>query len=331
MTSQIVQKNKAIVWEFWQKLNDSEPGGAVNVIQSYVHKEISWHGPHPINNLKGVDALIKGFWQPLLKSFPDLRRKCDIFIGGHVHWVGAIGYFTGTFSHDWLGIPASHCETHIRFGEFSAVYDGKIIMTYIIPDVLDVMRQAGFQLVPPSLGEEGLLPAPMTGDGVLLTTQVDEEGNKTLSLAKTMCGALDTPECEGFWDSDRMMWYGPCGIGALRTYKKFEDDHCVPFRHAFPGYGTLFGGVHVAEVGEGNYAGWVGWPSIRGIHGGEYLGCPPTGNLFEWRLMDFYRREGDRIIENWVPVDMIHLFLTMGVDLFEKMRGQINPKREKRF
>jgi hypothetical protein len=79
----------------------------------------------------------------------------------------------------------------------------------------------------------------------------------------------------------------------------------------------------VVEVGEGNYAGWVGWPSIRTYHSGEYLGVPPTGKLLEWRLMDFYRREGDLIVENWVPVDMVHLFRTMGVDIFEELKRQI--------
>lgn len=320
MSNETVQKNKAIVWEFWQKLNDSNANDVANVVRSYVYEDIGWHGPHPINDLKGVDALISNFWQPLLQSFPDLQRTCQIFIGGHKHWVGAIGYFSGTFSQDWLGIPATGRETRIPFGEFSAVYGEKIILTYIIPDVLDVIRQAGFQLVPPSLGAEGVDTGPMTGDGVLLTSHDDAEGAKTLQLAKTMCGALDTPQCEGFWNPATMMWYGPSGIGALHTYQKFEDDHCVPFRHAFPRYGSIYSGKHVAEVGEGNYAGWVGWPSIRAYHAGEYLGCPPSGRLAEWRLMDFYRRENDLIIENWVPVDMLHLFLTMGVDILGKLR-----------
>ncbi len=329
MASNTVQENKAIVWEFWQKLNDSQANDLASVIRSYVDEDVSWHGPQPINDLNGVEALISGFWQPLLESFPDLRRTTDILIGGHEYWVGAIGYFTGTFAKDWLGIPATGSEIRIPFGEMSAVYDGKIRLTYIIPDVLDVIRQAGFQLVPPALGKEGTITTPMTKDGVLLTAHDDAEGAKTLALAKTMCRALDTAECEGFWNAGTMMWYGPSGIGALRTYQEFEDFHCVPFRTALPSYGTIYAGIHVAEIGEGNYTAWVGWPSIRHYHSAEYLGCPPSGNIAEWRLMDFYRREGDEIIENWVPVDMIHLFLTMGVDLFARLNSEINKRREK--
>ena len=154
MANQFVQHNKRLVWEFWQKLNASQPDAVAEVVRAYVHPNITWHGPHPINDLNGADALIEGFWQPLRQAFPDLKRTSQILIGGHVHWVAEIGYFRGTFARDWLGIPATGREIEIRFGEFSAVYDGKIILTYILPDILDVIRQAGFQLVPPSRGAE---------------------------------------------------------------------------------------------------------------------------------------------------------------------------------
>jgi len=323
MTSELVQKNKQIVWEFWNKLNENKASDMENIVRSYVHEDISWHGPQPINDLSGADALLSGFWRPLLHAFPDLQRTCEIFIGGHRHWVGAIGYFSGTFTNDWLGIPATGREIIIRFGEFSAVYGGKIGLTYIIPDVLDVIRQAGYQVVPPSLGKEGQITGPMTGDGVLLTPHDDVEGAKTLALAKTMCAELNTPFCEQYWDAERMMWYGPSGIGTTRGYKEFEDFHQNPFDEVFPKFGCEFAGLHVVEVGEGNYAGWVGWPSIRAIQVREYLGCPPTGKKIEWRLMDFYRREGDLIIENWVPIDMIYIFLQMGVDVFEELQKEI--------
>jgi hypothetical protein len=42
--------------------------------------------------------------------------------------------------------------------------------------------------------------------------------------------------------------------------------------------------------------------------------------------MDFYRRQGELIIENWVPVDMLHLFKTMGVDVLKRLQEQL-PQR----
>ncbi len=321
MTSKIVQKNKQIVWNFWQELNNVKLDGAASVVRKFVHEDISWHGPQPINDLDGAEALISGFWEPLLEAIPDLNRTTEIFIGGHRHWVGAIGYFSGTFANDWLGIPATGREITIRFGELSAVYDGKVGLTYIIPDVLDVIRQAGYQVLAPSHGREGMVTGPMTGDGVLLPTEADEDDGWTLELAKIMCENSTDPT---HWDADRMRWYGPSGIGTCCGMEEYRANHAKPFDHAFPEFGIVFSGQHVAEVSEGNYAGWVGWPSIRTYHTGEYLGIPPSGKGAEWRLMDFYRREGNLVVENWIPVDMVHLALTMGVDVFARLRNQVN-------
>ena len=321
MTSESVQRNKQIVWEFWQKLNNSKASDLANVVRSYVHEDVSWHGPHPINDLNGIDALLSEFWQPLFHAVPDLQRTCEIFIGDHVNWVGAIGYFSGTFANDWLGIPATADEITIRFGELSAVYDGKVGLTYIIPDVLDVIRQAGYQVLAPSHGREGMVTGPMTGDGVLLTQNDDEDDGWTLELAKIMCEKSTDPT---HWDAERMRWYGPSGIGTCCGMEEYRANHARPYGHAFPRYGEVFGGQHVAEVSEGNYAGWVGWPSIRTYHTGEYLGIPPSGKVAEWRLMDFYRREGNFLVENWVLIDMIHLGLQMGTDIFADLRRQTN-------
>jgi predicted ester cyclase len=319
MANGSLQQHKALVWEFWETLNASQADKVAEVVQAYVHPNIIWYGPHPINDLHGASALIAAFWQPLRAALPDLKRTTKILIGGHGHWVAEVGYFRGTFVNDWLGIPATGRELTIRFGEFSAVHAGKIVLSYMLPDILDVIRQAGLQLVAPSLGKEGLVQGPLTGDGVFFTPQNEAEGAKTLALAKTMCAALNTPSLGSFWDTERMLWYGPSGIGTTRGFDAFIDQHQDPFNHAFPSYGSNHMGIHAAEVGEGNYAAWVGWPSIRATQVGEYLGCPPSGRQVEWRLMDFYRREGELIIENWVPIDMIHVFLTMGFDVMEQL------------
>ncbi len=320
LISKEVQESKALVWEFWQELNRSTPDELGPVIRKYSAEDISWHGPHPINDLDGVDAVISGFWAPFRAAFPDLQRTCEIFIGGHVHWVGAVGYFSGTFERDWLGIPATGRPINIRFGEFTAVWRGKIVATYTIPDVLDVIRQAGFQIVPPGRGHEGMVTGPMTGDGVLLEPGDADEGATTLHLAKVMCQDSTLPT---YWDTERMRWYGPSGIGTSCGMTEYRANHAYPFDHALPDSGVLYAGKHMADIREGNYAGWVGWPSIRAHLGGDYLGCPPNGRVVEWRLMDFYRREGGLIIENWIPVDMLHLFKTMGVDLLKRLQAQV--------
>lgn len=186
MTKEITQKNKEIVWRLWQALDEATPESVGAVLEHTVHKDIFWHGPHPLNELRGRSVLVSEFWQPILHAFPDLKRRCDIFLGGDYEgqeMVGATGYFTGTFTNNWLGIPASNQATDIRFGEFNLVENDKIVETFILFDILDVLRQCGFQLVKRWLDEEGDVPGPATGDGVLLVPQDDIESHNTTSKA----------------------------------------------------------------------------------------------------------------------------------------------------
>ena len=176
------QANKTAVWDYWQKLNHVGAENAAEVIRAAVHEDVNWNGSAPIDQLLGVDALISGFWEPLLNSFPDLKRTPYIFLGGiddgesaygtgdGDQWVSGCGYLTGTFVRDWLGIPATGRKTNIHFGQFYVMSEGKIAESYVMFDILSVMRQAGFQVLPPAPGAEGgKVPGPVAKDGVMLT------------------------------------------------------------------------------------------------------------------------------------------------------------------
>ncbi len=53
------------------------------------------------------------------------------------------------------------------------------------------------------------------------------------------------------------------------------------------------------------------------MHNGEFLTIPASGNTLRWRIMDFWERVGDKLMTNWVHIDMIHIFKQMDVDVFE--------------
>jgi len=329
MTTSDTQKNKEIVWSFWQKLTSTESDSIADVIQSYVHKDISWCGPHPINQLQGTDALVSGFWRPLLRSFPDIRRNSYVFMGGPFEdkdWVCAAGCFTGTFAGDWLGIPATGRETNIRFGEFCCLKEDKIAETYILLDLIDVMLQAGYRVLPPSPGDENYFPRPSQGDGLLLTPQDDLVSEESLQLVEEMLDGLGkyngtdlgSMNMATYWHP-QMHWYGPCGIGTACSLKEYEEVHARPFLHAFP---DRKGAGHKARVADGHYVASTGWPSVLATHAQEYLGCPATGKRVGMRVMDWWRCEGDLLVENWVFIDMIDLFLQLGVDIFEMLNSQ---------
>jgi hypothetical protein len=65
-----------------------------------------------------------------------------------------------------------------------------------------------------------------------------------------------------------------------------------------------------------------GWSGVKATHTGEYLDCQPTGRAIEFNGLDFWKLENDVYVENWVFVDMIHLFRQLGVDLFARIPGR---------
>lgn len=335
----MTQKNKKIVWDFWQDLNNAKADDIATIMRTYASEDISWTGPQPINQLNGIDAVNSKFWQPLLTSFPDIKRESYIFFGGKSsgrvdgqfdgrEWVCGLGHFTGTFQEDWLTIPATGKETQIRWSEFCRMDEGKIVEIHILLDVPDVMQQAGFPVLPPDRGAIGLWPPPRAGNGILLTAQDEQETQQSLQLIRAMIyeglNKFDESELESMGMAQffhpQLQWYGPSGIGGCRSLKEFEDFHQKHWLHAFPDrqvqdLDSLFV--------EGRYMGASSFPGVLATHTGQYLDCPATGNQISFNGIDIWVREGDMLVENWVFVDLIDVFLQFGIDLFDRMRRSI--------
>ncbi|MGI9501126.1 MAG: ester cyclase, partial [Geminicoccaceae bacterium] len=131
------------------------------------HQGAHWRGSHPLNEIDGVDAIEASVWRPLLQSFPDLERRDQILVGGAYEgrdYVAAMGHYCGTFRKDWLTIPATGRPVYLRYGEVYQVEDGKVVESTCLWDLLDLIRQAGFWPIAPSLGTEGMWPGPVTAD-----------------------------------------------------------------------------------------------------------------------------------------------------------------------
>ena len=77
---------------------------------------------------------------------------------------------------------------------------------------------------------------------------------------------------------------------------------------------------------EGAYSGGPGWAGVKATHRGEYKGVPATGNAIEVNGLDWWKRDGEQLIENWVFVDMVHLFRQFGVDLFGRLAAQVSKQ-----
>ena len=339
--SDMNQANKHLVWGFWQALEGAETADFATLVGAIMAEDVAIHGPDPINELQGVDGFVTGYWAPLLHSFPDLKRQTHLFMGGvsngridgniaedgHM-WVSGTGTFSGTFAHDYLTIPATGGEVFLRWGEYYRLENGKIVEIYFLLDLVDLMQQAGYHVLPPSRGQDHVYPSPRAKDGILLDAQDEETTNYSLNHIRRFIfdglNSYDQSELESMGMADffraDVQWYGPGGIGACLSLKEFEELHQQPWLIAYPDRQVQ---NLTALFAEGNYTGAPGWAGVLATHTGPYLDVPATNNKIAFNGLDWWKREGEMYVENWVFVDMVHLFRQFGVDLFARLAEQI--------
>ena len=351
-------QNKILVRNGMEKICSASPSTVESTLKSVYATDAQWRGSHPLNEMVGPQSIADTAWAPLLRAFPDLERRDEILVGGRYRTkageetdlVACMGHYCGTFKNDWLDIPATGQPVFIRYGEVHRVQDGKIVQSNCLWDILDVIRQAGFWPIAPSWGMEGRWAGPITGDGIVMNEQDMDEGlasiAQTLAMHQTLHeyrregvegrdGLINMPQ-KDHWH-EKMMWYGPSGIGTTRGVEGFVDFHQLPFRLAWPariGGQTLVESSpdkfigHYIQIGDGPYSVTGGWPSVVSLHtGGDVLGSGPTGLNTEMRVMDFYLHHEGKIRENWVPIDVIHILLQMGVDVMARVRDQFGRNR----
>lgn len=338
MTIELNQANKAIVAKLWADLATTDPASATDVFASAMHSNVQWNGFAPIGSLTGSGAVNEIFWQPFIASFHDLHRETHVFFGGESNgradgdlskdgrwWVTGTGLFHATFVHDYLGIPATGEPVSIRWGEFCCIEEGVICEIYFLIDMVDLLRQAGLDVLPRSRGAEGMYPGPAAGDGYLSHAADTNESAYSLDHIRRFIfdglNAFDEDALSSMgmadWFDANVKWYGPGGIGACLSFQEFEDLHQAPWLAAFPDRQVQ---DLDALFAEGAYSGAPGWAGVIATHTGPYLDQPATGNKIEFNGLDWWKRQNDEYVENWVFVDMVHLFAQFGVDLLESVR-----------
>jgi predicted ester cyclase len=323
--------NKRLVHAMISEINGAIAGkkAILPVLNQYFAADVIHNTSKPFDEIRGTTALSNQFWDPFIQAFPDLENQPYILMAGSFHnkdWVSLTGNFIGTFQGEWMGIPPTKQATWIRYGTFYEIKAGKIEKAYCILDMLDVMRQAGYNLFP-NRAPEITINGPLTCDGILTDIIDPTEGKKSLQLTEDMIRALgnfdgknlETMQMEKYWHPN-MMWYGPAGTGSTRGLKGFQDYHQKPFLEGFP---DRKGGNHAARFGDGFYSCSTGWPSIYATHGGNgWMGLEATHKKITMRVMDWWRREDSVLKENWVFIDKIDLLEQMGINVFDLLRNQ---------
>jgi len=361
--SELLQQAKQVVLDYYRALDAASPDEVVEVLRKYTSDDFFWRGVHPFHERSGAEAVAETFWVPTKSAFSSIQRRPDIFLAGMPLvevadttaarntgsgaavervdgeiWVCQMGHLLGLFDQPWLDIPPTGKMCFLRYAEFHRVGGGQIAETALFTDVISVMRQAGHYPLPPQTGSSHIHPGPRTHDGLLLESQDPAEGVATLDLVDRMVSDLtkanqienktgddrmDRELLAETWHED-MIWSGPEGIGSTYTIDRYQQQHQYPFRMNLTD--KRFNG-HVARFAEDRYACFFGWANLTNTASGGFLGMPGAGTPADMRVVDVYRREGDKLAENWVFIDLLHWLDMQGLDVLARMRQLLGLER----
>ena len=309
-------------------------------LNKYFSDDVKINCFHPVNEFVGIKQFKEDFWLPLFESFPDLERREQLVLGGTFRdkvQVGSISTLSGIFKKSWLGIKPNFKMVNLRCCEIHEIKDDKIIESHILIDVMDLIFQTGVYPIKPSRGSEGNWLHPINTDGVNFFEKNPGISKSNLEQALIMQRSLNIkPELDStsdedlksklinhpqaeFWH-DKMIWYGPSGIGTARSIEGFVDNHQLPFRKTFKerNYWKL---GHYSELGDGKFSLTAGWHSIQATYGSNHwLGFTPNNKNVTMRVMDFYHHDEGKIRENWVPIDIAHILKQIDIDIFEMIK-----------
>ena len=320
------QAEKKLILDYYQKIQTTPSPDMTDILMPYVSGDWHWRGYYPFYEQKGAAAVAGAFWQPLMASFTSIQRRQDVFFAGvneidatDAVWVVSLGHLAGLFDAPFFGIPATRKMSFLRYCEFNRIENGKIAETAFYFDLPHLMEQAGLSPFKNQRGAQLVQPGPITHDGLCFHDCHPDEGKKTLAVINAMIDDLGQwnlgipleEELARTWHED-MIWWGPTGIGASYTIARYAEQHAAPFRAAFSHRSAT---NHLCRLAEGYYGGFFGWPNFTATLHQEYLGIPSSDIVGEFRVIDIYRRKGDKLAENWVFIDLPHWLKQHGVEI----------------
>ncbi len=326
------QDAKRLVRDHHAELARATPESVADILARHTAPDWHWRGMHPFHEQTGARAVAAAFWAPFLTAMTAVQRRDDVFFAGKnvqdggpdATWMVSMGHLMALFDRPFLSIPPTGRIAMLRYAEFNRVEGGKIVETALFCDLLHLMRQAGLRPLPQQTGAHLVQPGPLNHDGLQYADADPAEGVATLAVIERMIHSISAagravdPQSElpANWHPD-MVWWGPEGIGATYTIDRYAAQHQGPFRTHLKD--RTFNG-HIARIAEGNYGAFFGWPNLSLTPLGGYMGLP-AGPRADMRVVDVYRRDGDRLAENWVFIDMLHFLNMQGLDVLERQRA----------
>ncbi|MEM6729789.1 MAG: ester cyclase [Pseudomonadota bacterium] len=287
-----------------------------------------YRGMRPFYEQTGP-ADIAAIYAPFKAAMTTWQRRPDIHFASHDHlspdaaiWAVSMGTILGDFTAPWLGIPPTDKATALTYVTMAKVEGGQITELVEFFDILSVLTQAGLNpYADVQSGAHRIFPGPKTHDGLGPHDASETEATHALTtamlddLAKSYTSPAD--HMARFWHPD-MNWFGPTGIGTSLGFPGYRRGHTGPFEEKLDTTDIVDWEIATAQ---GRFSAVMWWPCLRMRNIGGYMGAPVSDKLADMRVIDLYRRDGDKLAENWIFIDMLHFLAGQGIDLLANIGG----------
>jgi len=267
------------------------------------------------------------------EAFPGFKSTNFLFIGEGNSLASLQSYHTVHWNGSWAGVPAPKSKPIIKIKDldFYIFKDGTFEYNWCMVDVVAIMQQGGYEILPPAPLPNGInyLP-PRAMDGIPSPDSNYVKPEDTELSRKAFKQMLEEDFVQkssaARWWADDMVWDGPAGIGDATSKQEYLQHFLAPLHSAFPDAKLDIGSLDC----EGNYCGALFY--IVGAHAGTWLGEAATGRPVRIKCGMHARIDVDLEVEGcgrcgqmadaWLQMDIPEAFSQMGVDLLGRAKLQ---------
>jgi predicted ester cyclase len=288
---------------------------------------------YPFGKTHGLRDWYEGEHLHYNEAFPNFKSTNYLFLGEGNHLASLQSYHTVHWMKAFAGVPAPKSQPliFIKDLDFYILKDGKIWYNWCMVDVIGILQQGGYHVLPPAPLPNGinyLPPRAMNGipspDSQYVNPGDAEVARKAFRHMLEEDFVKQSRAAR--WWADDLQWCGPAGVGDARSPDEYVQHFLVPLHAAFPQQKLEIGSSDC----EGNYCGALFY--LVGYHKGTWLGQPATGRRvvlkFGMHARIDVEQEVDgcgrcgRIVDAWVQLDIPEAFSQMGVDLLGRAKAQ---------
>lgn len=299
-------------WENWSK--QMEPYWTDDCIYDFNYVGEWGFGPS-----HGLRAWFDGEHEHFNSALPDAQWTDFIRAANDVNATSAsygLARWTGPFA--GVEPPPEKPWVKIHDTDFYLLEGDRIKVNWCIIDVVDMFAQAGYHVLPPAPMPTDGFRAPVAMDGFPAPLSAMVKPEDTAQSTKVWRAAITEDYLQSTggasrW-ADKMIWYGPGGIGTAHSRQDYIDNFLNPLKAGLSNR-SLETDLLICE---GGYCGAHFY--VYGDHTGEWLGEQPTGKRIPLRCAAHAHVQGGEIIEGWLVIDIPRAFNAMGVDLYGRAR-----------